>query len=76
MPILKRTLTEDGHAEFIDVWEAITEFRRLEALRDAQSTDIARADYQGMMDQVRAEWAAYHCSDDLQELATGPDEVC
>lgn len=34
MPILKRKLTDDGQAEYIDGGDAIDEYRRLKAFRD------------------------------------------
>lgn len=76
MPILKRTLTEDGQAEFIDALEAIDAYRAAIANRDSARCETEREVFQQQADSIRQEWAAYHGSDDLQELATGPDEVC
>jgi hypothetical protein len=66
--------TEDGKFEFIDAARAVTEYRRIIALRDAQTTEIDRSEYDRIANRLRAEWKAYSGADDLAELATGEDE--
>lgn len=57
MPILKRTPTEDGQADYIDAWEAIDAYRAAIAHRASARCETERDVFQQQADAIRRESA-------------------
>ncbi len=58
-----------------DPEQAVIEYRRVIAQRKARTTDVGRADYEGIVKRMRAAWTEWQGEDSLHEMAFGePDE--
>lgn len=64
-----REISAVWQAEYVGANEAVAEYRRLIAMRDAATTEIGRADAVAMLAKLGNEWRTYNGGDDA-ELAT------